>query len=290
MTWLLAILVLSLLSCGGEWVDSDDSSTVTHCYTDERLPAGRSISRAAMAGDASSLYVLDNWSAIYRYTRDPVRTCGWELDGSWGSEGQLSLDGFVEDLDLAGGRLLWMDGAALGSTVEMSCIAERGPFAVAPGGAGIAVGTSGGVRTWTLSGSTCALAALSFGSFPVLGLAQDGDGFYTVEGVSTPQNLVVYSRSGTELWREPLSATEGNEKYFCGVDRLRVGSSGIFLLDKKCGRLGIFNSDGVWRKTLDLDSLGVRAPLDVLPAEQGMLYILVENQRELTVRLSSLLL
>jgi len=293
MRFLATLLLLSglLASCGGEWSAPEDTAAVTRCSVRDPLPAGRSVLRAAMSTDAGALYVLDDFSSIYRYTRDPARTCAWEIDASWQTSGQLNLNGFVEDLDLVVGQLFWMDGAAWGGTPGGSCAAERGAFAMAPGAAGFAVGNMGGIDTWAVSGSRCTPGTPVSVGLPVLALAQDGEGYYAVEGGATgsPERLSVYSRSGVVLWREPLSVQTGNEKYFCSASRLRSGNSGIFLLDDKCRRLGVFNSDGSWRKTLDLDSLGVRNALDVMPGEQGNVYLLLENQRELTIRLSSLL-
>lgn len=286
--WCWIAWVALLVSCGGEWTAPSDGS-VQRCVSSDALPAGRSVLRAAMTSDAQALYILDNWSSLYRYTRDPVRECGWNLDGSWGSGGQMAISGFAEDIDLSRSQVFWMDGSQLGGANGAECLAERGPFAMATDGSGFSLGYSGGLRHWTFTASGCRSDGSTSG-LPVLALERDDDGFYTVEGVAgQPQQLAVYNRTGGVLWREPLSATPGSEKYFCSAARLRIGSNGLFLLDTQCRKLGVFDVDGVWRKSLSLDSLGLYGVQDVLPGEQGKLYLLTENQREFTVRLSSLL-
>lgn len=289
MRMLSLLIMISLMSCGGEWVSSPDSAGVTHCSS-ESLPAGRSVLRGALSPDGSSLYVLDNWSTIYRFQRHPVRSCGWEPDFEWQNAGSWSQPGFVQDLDYAVGLFAFQDGASISVSNGWECRAQSGPMALGPDGQSFLVATQGGIQGWVRSGSSCVKSSFSGSGFPVWVVAQESQRLFAIEGVGLFQNFVVFDLSGSVLWREPLSVQLGDPKYFCSADRLRSGPSGVFLLDKECQQLGVFERNGVWRKTLDLGALGIRRAIDIMPGEQGMLYILTENQQELTVRLSSLLL
>lgn len=287
----LAFSLLLYACSDSTWSDQDSQTVVVSCAFSDPLPSGRTPLRAALSGDGGSLYVLDDMSTVYRYAYDELGACRWSLDGDWQSGGSLSLSGFVEDVDMGGSALLWMDGASLGGLHHEQCYAQRGAFAAAPSGLGFAVGNQGGIHAWTLRDSSCSRASPGLGLQPVLALDQDGDGYYAVEGTGTglPERLVLYDGKEQALWREPFSVIPGEEEYYCSATRLRVGHAGIFLLDAECGRLGVYDVDGRFRKTLDLNALGISSPLDIMPSPEGGLYVLVQNRRELAVRLSSLL-
>jgi hypothetical protein len=88
----------------------------------------------------------------------------------------------------------------------------------------------------------------------------------------------MYSKSGDPINREPLSSNPGNEKNFCSADRIVANDYGVYLLDKKCRKIGVFDSyNATWKKTIKLDSIGIRTPLDIGAGEYSQIFIMHPN-------------
>jgi hypothetical protein len=256
-----------LLGCDGEWVSGTAGRTA--CAFADLLPNAHRPLRIAAGSNGNTLYILDDFYSAHHYKRDNLYDCAFALEKSY------SFTGFPEDVFFAGDGFYVQDKAQLKFMDDKeACYAKTGFFSV--NGNELAVGSNSGIETWAIKPSCSKRDIIS--SFSVLALAHGGSQYYAVEG-NTPQNLAVYSRNGL-VRREPLSINNGNEKYFCSADRIAVNSYGIYLFDKQCKRIGVFDNQAYFRKTISLDSLGIAGPLDIAPGEYSYIFILHRNGLE----------
>jgi len=250
-----------LLGCG-EW----ESGTVGRVSCDLRNFNGFS-TPIKMFVDRDNLYLLDNSSKVHLYKRDDLYECSFDFKDTY------YFTGFPNDVFSS----YVQDKARLKSFNDATvCDARDGVFAIS--GNELAIGSNMGIETWNI-GSCIRTGNVS--SQKVLALAATGSEYFAAEGISTePRNLTRYAKSGFS-YSDPMSATSGNEKHFCAADRVIANNYGVFLLDKTCGKIGVYDNQAVWRKTLRLDSLGIRGALDIAPGEYSHIFILhssgVEN-------------
>jgi hypothetical protein len=253
---------LLLIGCGAEWGGGQVGRA--SCSFDEFLPnVGRAI-KMATGNNGNELYILDDFSYVYSYKRDNLYECAFNLENTY------KFNGFPKDVLFANNGFYVQDGAALKTKDDKElCYAKDGIFAVS--WPELAVGDKFGVEIWNISGSNCSKKG-NIPSQSVLALATNSE-YYVAE----PQNLAVYSKNGGLIRREPMSSTPGNEKNFCSADRIAANDYGIYLLDKKCKKIGVFDNQAYWRKTLSLDSLGIRNPLDIGAGEYSFIFIMHSN-------------
>lgn len=288
MRRVLPVLGLFVMGCGG--FDADTTLTdagVERCRANSDLPAGRDPARMALHG--GSLYVLDSYSGVTRFQRKSYG-CDWELDVSWQSGGSLQFDGFLQDIDTdASGALSAKDGGAVYFPGQDSCGASIGGYAVFPSGQGFAVPSSLGLHLYSHSSSHCTQQGATLGFGSVLAADAGSEGVVTVEAVggTRPERLVSYSLTGSTQWSRPLSLQEQTEPYLCGADRVRASVWEIAILDRTCGRLAVFDRQGLWVATVLLDKIGIRASRlrdMALPAD-GVAELLLDDT-ELTAQVS----
>jgi len=257
---------LVLLGCGDEWVGGGVGKTT--CVFTDLLPSAHRPLKIAVGNSGGTLYILDDFYSVHHYKRDNLYDCAFALEKSY------SFTGFPEDVLFAGNGFYVQDKAQLKFMDDKeTCYAVTGIFSLF--GNELAVGSNTGIQTWDIP--SCGRRE-RISSTGVLALALDNGKYYAVEG-NAPQNLAVYSKSGL-VSREPLSVNKGNEKNFCSADRIAVNSYGIYLLDKKCKRIGVFDSQAYWRKTISLDSLGIISPQDIAAGEYSYIFILHGNGLE----------
>jgi hypothetical protein len=258
--------VLVLLGCGGEWVSGEVGRTT--CVFTDLLPSAHRPLKIAAGNSGGTLYILDDFYSVHHYKRDNLYDCAFALEKSY------SFTGFPEDVLFASNGFYVQDKAQLKFMDDKeTCYATTGVFSLF--GNELAVGSNTGIQTWAIPSCDRREKISSTG---VLALALYGGEYYAVEG-NTPQNLAVYPKSGS-VRREPLSINQGNEKYFCSADRIAVNNYGIYLLDKKCKRIGVFDNQAYWRKTISLDSLGITDPQDIAAGEYSYIFILRRNGLE----------
>jgi len=254
---------LLLAGCGGEWGGGQVGRT--SCSFDEFLPnAGRAV-KMATGNNGNELYILDDFSYVYSYKRDNLYECAFNLENTY------RFNGFPKDVIFANNNFYVQDGAVLKNKDDKEqCYAKDGFFAIS--GNELAVGNKSGVEIWNISNSNCPKRG-SISSQNVLALAATNNEYYVAE----PQNLAMYSINGELIHREPMSSIPGNEKNFCSADRIAANDYGVYLLDTKCKKIGVFDNDAVWRKTISLDSLGIRNPLDIGAGEYSYIFIMHSN-------------
>jgi len=250
------LAMLLLIGCDADW-GSDRTVGRVSCTFDDFLPnAGRAL-KMAVGNNGNELYILDDFSYVYSYKRDNLYECAFDLENSY------RFNGFPSDVLFANNNFYVQDGAALKSKDDKElCYAKNGVFAV--NGGDLAIGDKFGLEIWNISG--CSKKSIT--SQSVLALAANGE-YYVAE----PQNLVMYSKSGQLIYSEPLSSTPGNEKNFCSIDRVAANNYGVYILDKKCRKIGIFDNQAVWRKTISIDS----SPLDIGAGEYSYIFIMYSN-------------
>ncbi|MCL1957245.1 MAG: hypothetical protein FWF63_07975 [Fibromonadales bacterium] len=260
MNKLRFLVALLLIGCGAEWGGGQVGRT--SCSFDEFLPnVGRAV-KMATGNNGDKLYILDDFSYVYFYKRDNLYECAFNLENTY------RFNGFPKDVIFANNNFYVQDGAVLKTKDDKEqCYAKDGAFAVS--GNELAVGKSG-VEIWNIS--DCSKRG-SISSQNVLALAATNSEYYVAE----PQNLAMYSKNGQLIHLEPMSSIPGNEKNFCSVDRIAANNYGIYLLDKKCKKIGVFDNQAVWRKTISLDSLGIRSPLDIGAGEYSYILIMHSN-------------
>ena len=257
---------LVLLGCGDEWVGGGVGKTT--CVFTDLLPSAHRPLKIATGNSGGTLYILDDFYSVHRYKRDNLYDCAFALENSY------SFTGFPEDVLFAGNGFYIQDKAQLKFMDDKeTCYATTGVFSLF--GNELAVGSNTGIQTWALP--SCDKRE-RISSICVLALALDNGEYYAVEG-NTPLNLAVYSKRGL-VRREPLSVNRGNEKNFCSADRIAVNNYGIYLLDKECRRIGVFDNQAYWRKTISLDSLGITSPQDIAAGEYSYIFILHKNGLE----------
>ncbi|GBU25760.1 hypothetical protein R83H12_02418 [Fibrobacteria bacterium R8-3-H12] len=259
--------MLLLAGCGGEWGGGEVGKA--SCSFDDFLPnAGRALKMAA-GNNGNELYILDDFSYVYFYKRDDLYECAFDLKKSY------KFNGFPKDVLFASDGFYVQDGAFLKTKEDKElCHAKDGVFAVS--GSELAVGDRAGVEIWNIS--SCAKRSIS--SQSVLSLAATNSEYYVAEAggfANEPLNLAMYSKNGEQIRSEPLSSLSGNEKNFCSADRIAANDYGVYLLDKKCKKIGVFDNYAVWRKTISLDSLGIRNPLDIGAGEYSYIFIMHSN-------------
>ena len=262
----VAVLIcVILLGCGDDWVSVTVGKTSCSFGTfDEFLPDLRSPRKIAAGNNGNNLYILDNSSYVHSYKRDKLYECAFDLENSY------SFNGFPEDVFFANSSFYVKDGAYLKSQNGEECHARTGGFAVY--GNELAVGSTAGIETWNIK--PCAKKG-NISSQRVLALAATGSEYFAAEGISSePGNLTVYSKSGGFVYSDPMSSIPGNEKNFCSADRVIANDYGVYLLDKKCGKIGFFSNQGIWQKSISLDSLRIRGVLDIAPGEYSYIFIL----------------
>ena len=255
------LAILLLIGCGAEWNGGEVG--IVSCSFDEFLPnAGRAL-KMASGNNGNELYILDDFSYVYSYKRDNLYKCAFNLENSY------KFGGFPKDVIFANNGFYVQDGAVLKSKDDKElCYAKDGVFAVS--GSELAVGDKSGMEIWNISGCS-KKGSISFQS--VLAFAATNSEYYVAE----PQNLAMYSKNGEPIHIEPMSSTPGNEKNFCSADRITANDYGVYLLDNKCRKIGVFDNQAVWRKTINLDSLGIRNPLDIGAGEYSHIFIMHPN-------------
>jgi len=256
-----------LLGCGGEgrWESATVGKVSCSFGTfNDFLPSQRRPIKMASGNNGNNLYILDDFYHVHSYKRDALYECAFDLEDSYG------FSGLSNDVLFANGNFYVQDRAQLkfmDNTDE--CYARDGFFAIY--GNELAVGSNAGIETWSIR--PCA-RKVNISSQKVLALAATDGEYIAAEGISTePRNLTMYSKNGGS-YSDPMSLTPGDEKNFCSADRVAANDYGIYLLDKKCGKIGVYDNQAVWRKTIKLDSVGVRNPLDIAPGEYSYIFIL----------------
>jgi hypothetical protein len=261
----LAVAMFALLGCEGEWTDAPVGRTSCTLY--DFLPGSHRALKMTSGNNGNNLYILDNFSYVHSYKRDGLYECAFDLENSYG------FNGFPEDVFFAGNGFYVKDKASLKSQNDTEeCYAKDGFFAVA--GNELAVGSNAGIETWSIKPCTKRGNVSSWGVFA---LAATNSDYYAVEGAGAMQNLAMYSKSGTLGNTEPLSVMPGNEKNFCSASRLAANNYGVYLFDRECRKIGVFDNSAVWRKTINIDSLGIRNPLDIAAGEYSYVFILHEG-------------
>jgi hypothetical protein len=225
----------------------------------------------ASGNNGNNLYVLDDsYHNVHTYSRDNLYECAFNFEDSY------SFNGFLSDVISAGSNFYVQDRAQLKSRDDNKiCDARDGVFSIY--GNELAVGSNMGIEIWNIAQTSCT-RGVNVSLQKVLALAATGSEYYAAEGgiATEPQNLAMFSKNGS-VYREPLSSTPGNEKNFCSADRVAANDYGVYLLDKKCKKIGIFDNQAVWRKTISLDAIGVRNVLDIAPGEYSYIFILHER-------------
>ena len=254
---------LLLAGCGGEWGGGQVGRV--SCSFDDFLPnVGRAL-KMATGNNGNELYILDDFSYVYSYKRDNLYECAFNLENTY------RFNGFPKDVIFANNNFYVQDGAVLKNKDDKEqCYAKDGFFAIS--GTDLAVGNKSGVEIWNISNSNCPKRG-SISSQNVLALAATNSEYYVAE----PQNLAMYSKNGEQIHLEPMSSTPGNEKNFCSTDRIATNDYGVYLFDKKCRKIGVFDNYAVWRKTISLDSLGIRNPLDIGAEKYSYIFIMHSN-------------
>ncbi|MDR2594242.1 MAG: hypothetical protein LBC87_05685 [Fibromonadaceae bacterium] len=269
MNKLLFLGLLLLIGCEGEWGGGQVGRV--SCSFDEFLPnVGRAL-KMATGNNGNNLYILDDFSYVYSYKRDNLYECAFNLKNTY------RFNGFPKDVLFANNNFYVQDGASLKTKDKELCYAKDGVFAVS--GTELAVGNKSGVEIWNISGSNCAKKG-SIPSQSALALAATNSEYYVAEAGSfanEPLNLAMYSKNWEQIHLEPMSSIPGNEKNFCSADRIAANDYGVYLLDKKCRKIGVFDNYAVWRKTISLDSLGIRNPLDIGTGEYSYIFIMHSN-------------
>jgi len=262
---------ITLLGCGGEWesVPVGKASCSFGSFNDF-IPAGRKPAKMASGNNGNNLYVLDDsYYNVHAYERDNLYECAFNLKDSY------PFNGFLSDVISSGSNFYVQDRAQLKSWDDNKiCDARDGIFSIY--GNELAVGSNMGIEIWSITQTSCTISG-NISSQKVLALATVSSKYYAAEGTATePQNLAMFSKNGS-VYREPMSSTPGNEKNFCSADRVVANDYGVYLLDKKCKKIGIFDNQAVWRKTVSLGAIGIRNVLDIAPGEYSYIFILHEN-------------
>jgi hypothetical protein len=259
------LAMLLLIGCGAEWGSGEVGrvSCSFGAFSDDFPPYSNKAVKMATGNNGNNLYILDDFYYVHSYKRDNLHECAFDLEDSY------KFGGFPSDVFFASNGFYVKDGTALKNKDDKEqCHAKDGFFAVS--GNELAVGDKLGVEIWNIT--NCSKKS-SISSQSVLALAATSSEYYVAES----QNLAMYSKNGELIRREPMSSIPGNEKNFCSADRITANDYGIYLLDKKCRKIGVFDNYAVWRKTISLDSLGIRNPLDISAGEYSHIFIMHPN-------------
>jgi hypothetical protein len=254
-----------LLGCGAWESATAGKASCSFGTFDDFLPSARRPVKMASGNNGNNLYILDASYYVHSYKKDNLYECAFDLDSSYHFNGLPNdvfsvNDGFyVQDRE----QLRFMNGTEV-------CNAKNGVFAIY--GDELAVGSDMGIEVWNIN--SCTKKTINILSQKVLALATTNGEYFAAEGISAePRNLTMYSKSGGS-YSDPMSSTPGNEKNFCSSDRIVANNYGVYLLDRKCGKIGVYDNRAVWRKTIKLDSLGVKNSLDIAPGEHSYIFIL----------------
>jgi hypothetical protein len=257
---LLAMLLL--IGCGAEW-DGGEVGRVScsfGAFSGDFLPNASKAVKMAVGNNGGVLYILDDFYYVHSYKRDNLYKCAFDLEDSY------KFSWFPKDVLFANNSFYVQDGATLKDKGgKEQCYAKDGVFAIS--GNELAVGYKSSVEIWNIG--DCSKKE-SIYSQSVLALAATSSEYYVAE----PQNLAIYSKNGVLIHKEPMSSISGNEKNFCSADRIAANNYGIYLLDKKCKKIGVFDNYAVWRKTISLDSLGITNALDIGAGEDSHIFIM----------------
>jgi hypothetical protein len=257
------------LLCCGEW-EGETVGKVSCSFGSfsDFIPIGRKPIKMASGNNGNNLYILDNSYYVHTYKRDNLYECAFNLEYS------DYFGGFPNDVISSGGNFYVQDRAQLKSWEDIKvCDAKDGVFSVY--GNELAVGSNTGIDIWSIN--PC-IRKENISSQKVLALAATSYGYYAAEGIATePQNLAVFLKNGSFIYREPMSSTPGNEKNFCSASRVAANNYGVYLFDTKCKKIGIFDNQAVWRKSVSLDAIGIRNALDIATGEHSYIFILHEN-------------
>jgi len=234
----------ALFGCGGEWESAAVGKTSCEFRNfNEFKPIKMSVS-----GD--NLYFLDNFSKVHSYKY--LYECYYDLQDTY------PFDGFPSDVFAGGAGFYVQDRAQLRFMDDvLACEARDGVFAI--NGNELAVGSDMGIEIWSIK--PCAKTG-SVPSRKTLALAATGSEYYAVE----ENALVMYSKTGSTINSELLLG----EKKICSADRIIANNFGVYILDKKCRKIGVFDNYAVWQRNMDLDF----APLDIAPAEHQYIFVL----------------
>jgi len=265
----IAICFLGIIFLGcGEW-ESATIGKVSCSFGsfNDFIPLGRRPVKMASGNNGGNLYILDDFYSVHTYRRDNLYECAFNLEYS------DYFSGLPNDVISSGGNFYIQDGARLKSWEDSQvCYARDGVFSIS--GNELAIGSNMGIEIWSIN--PCAKKE-NISLQKVLALAATSSRYYAAEGIATePQNLAMFSKNGS-IYREPMSSTPGNEKNFCSADRIVASDYGVYLLDKKCKKIGIFDNQAVWRKSVSLDAIGIRNALDIAVGEYSFIFILHEN-------------
>jgi hypothetical protein len=263
------LAMLLLIGCGAEWGGGEVGrvSCSFGTFSGDFPPNASKAVKIATGNNGNNLYILDDFYYVHSYKRDNLHECAFDLEDSY------RFNGFPSDVLFANNGFYVKDGAALkNKDGKEQCYAKDGFFAIS--GNELAVGDKSGVEIWNMS--NCSKKEGIF-SQSVLALAATSSEYYVAEAggfASEPQNLVIYSKNGELIRKEPMSSIPGNEKNFCSADRIAANNYGIYLLDKKCRKIGVFDNNAFWRKTISLDSLGITNTLDIGAGEYSHIFIM----------------
>jgi hypothetical protein len=221
----------------------------------------------ASGNNGNNLYILDDSYNVHTYKRDNLYECAFNLEYS------APFNGLLNDVISSSSNFYVQDRAQLKSWEDVKiCDARDGVFSIY--GNELAIGSNMGIEIWNIN--PCARKG-NISSQKVLALAATSSRYYAAEGIATePQNLAMFSKNGL-MYSEPMSSTPGNEKNFCSADRVVANDYGVYLFDKKCKKIGIFDNQAVWRKSISLDALGIRNALDITTGEHSYIFILHES-------------
>lgn len=289
-TGLLSLSVtfaILICGCSEDFLSGSQEYRASRCPLDEwngHNPLRFSFDES---GDA---YVLDDFSTVYHYHRDPSRLCTFELNRDFASFGMFRLPGFADEIEYYGYSLYYYDGISLrkADNEEFDCSEAEGLFDVE--GGHVVSGSNTGLRMLKLTADGCSSTNINFPqALRVHALAASSDKVASVESISgpgaPPERLVVYSTdSSSSPFRHALSDVENSEMYFCSATRLAFFNSGILLFDKECGKLGVFDREGYFINSLNLKDFGVRSPVD-MGVWENQVYFLTETSFNLTYRL-----
>jgi len=263
----ICFLCITLPGCG-EWENAPvGKASCSFGSFDDFMPIGRRPVKMASGNNGNNLYILDESYYVHTYRRDDLYECAFNLEYS------DYFRGLPNDVISSVGTFYVQDGAQLKSWEDNNvCYARDGVFSIY--GNELTIGSNMGIETWSINPCT---RKENISSQKVLALAATGSRYYAAEGIATePQNLAMFSKNGL-ISRDLMSSTPGNEKNFCSADRVVANDYGVYLLDKKCKKIGIYDNQAVWRKTVSLDAIGVRSALDIAPGEYSYIFILHER-------------
>ena len=245
-----------LLGCG-EWEGGAVGKVSCSFGTfNDFLPVGRRPVKMASGNNGNNIYILDESYYVHTYKRDNLYECEFNLEYS------DYFTGLPKDVISNGSTFYVQDGARLKSWDDVEvCDARDGFFAIS--GNELAVGSNFGIETWNIN--SCAKTT-PVSSQKVLALAATDNEYYAAEDL----NLTRYPKNGTP-YRSPAISD------FCSIDRIIANNFGVYLLDKKCRKIGVYEHQPILRRTISLDSLGVRGALDIASADYQYIFILHER-------------